>query len=62
MILLFRRAVRVELPGIPTAFWRNDLVLGINTAGNTTKCYRFTALVAFDATNPNADHAAMLSP
>jgi len=37
------------------------LVLGINTASNTTKCYRFTALAAFDATNPNADHVATLS-
>jgi hypothetical protein len=25
-------------------------VIGIDTAGNTTKCYRFTALAAFDAT------------
>jgi len=36
-------------------------VLGINTASNKTKCYRFTALAAFDATNPNADHVATLS-
>ena len=39
----------------------NDLLMGIDTSGLTTKMYRFTALAAFDSNNPRADRAATLS-
>jgi hypothetical protein len=39
----------------------NDLVIGINASGNTTKLYRCTALTAFDTNDPRADRAVTLS-
>jgi hypothetical protein len=36
-------------------------VIGINTSGNTTKCYRCTALAAVNPASPFADRAATLS-
>jgi hypothetical protein len=47
--------------GVQRGLKVNDLVIGINTSGNTTKMYRCTALAAFDSNNPRGDRAATLS-
>jgi hypothetical protein len=47
--------------GVQMGLHVNDLVIGIDTSGNTTKMYRCTALAALDSTNPFADRAATLS-
>jgi hypothetical protein len=44
--------------GVQRGMKINDVILGIDTSGNTIKTYRVTALAAFNSNNPLANRAA----
>jgi hypothetical protein len=44
--------------GVQRGLHINDVILGIDTSGNTIKTYRVTALAAFDSLHPFANRAA----
>jgi hypothetical protein len=44
--------------GVQRGMKINDVILGIDTNGNTIKTYRVTALAAFNSNNPLANRVA----